>query len=443
MARSIQSPLPSPSLLPSRSQIMFARTLPLAPAVALLIACISVTAVAAQDRSVVWVHGFNEDEDTWEIYERFTERTYAAQGPSVDYEDRRGMFVFEGEVLGDGRQLNGVGSIGVGHSAGGVALRGAARAQRDGRYAGVITVGSPNSGVALVESIENGDGADVFDDACRALLAGPTSPLLAPIVRGIAATQLCDLLEERLIDPILGDFVDGQTPQDLNVGSDYIDNLNADPEPVPTISVWGNEHGPVHWRALSSAENVNDDTRFVDIADDMRDIYKAMKLANFARGPFGLLRGLLWQRGQRWIENSEGVYNALMDCRGGRRRVVRVETREIYAAATCNNRFSTGSAEWIRCINEVCPQGLGACRQTVTREVTVESNDESDGFICEESQVVAGLLEDDVYEARGVNHFEQVNATAGNTGGNGDVMERVFVDVFQRRGEGDIFTLPR
>ena len=408
-----------------------------------LVMLLAFGAAAHAQRAVAWVHGFNGNALTWDIYDAFVTGEFPAGGPSGGFNDGAGMPAFQQEVLASAAPFAGpgIGAIGVGHSAGGIALRGAARLQPDNRFAGIITVGSPNQGGAIINAAQDGDVARAFGQGCRDLAAGPSAQAIPiPFIRGLVVSTLCALGRELVLENELEEAAGGPTPTDLRVGSAYLAALNATDEPIPTLSIWGNETGPVHWHYLSSLiTDTQDDEVAVDLAEDALRLYRDNATFNWWEGLFGWWRAQQWRRGQRWIENSEGVYNEFMDCRGGRRRVTQINVLRFNNGWACNGQFPTGSSEWVQCINQRCPQGYNNCFVEQTRTVTVESNDESDGFFCEETQVLQGLLENDEYEARGVNHAEETTTAFETTDGRGDVMEAVLIDIFRNRE--DIFRL--
>ena len=140
-----------------------------------------------QDRNVLWSHGLGENAATWNQMEAIfdAERRMSLGNQSPGYASFNGVAAATNETVNDIEAVFGqAGSrnpnnIGIGHSMGGNVLRNidVTEVGADQRFGGIITVGTPNDGAAIVNSIDNGDVDAAITHACGELLAGPTSEI--------------------------------------------------------------------------------------------------------------------------------------------------------------------------------------------------------------------------------------------------------------------------
>ena len=410
------------------------------------------------NRPVEWVHGLGGDETTWDLYEGIFEAERRMVAESNDYNSGVGLAAFGNEVLDDAETDFGVATtnvMGIGHSLGGVALRVADRNEPAQKFNALVSVGSPHLGAGIANSVINGNVARATAFACQELLAGPTSVpfiLSTMIFSGVTPRDLCNALQDEVVVPILGQLAASPSVVDVSVNSGFLNALNAAPSTAPIISIRGVEDGPSHWRLLTSVQNVTDpDDRWVNIARSMRAFYHGRVIVNVGRSIIFSIAGFVnpvffigvgpsaglaaqWGRGVRWFDNSETIWNGLIDCIAATATTVTV-TPGVFRPC---DRFSTGSPEWVKCLAEFC--GSPSCPTTITRTVTARVRENSDGFICGDSQVSPNSF--DVIVAEGINHSQETNATA-ESGGDPDQDEIIisFDDVFDRLGTD--FRIPR
>jgi pimeloyl-ACP methyl ester carboxylesterase len=377
-----------------------------------------------QTRNVSWLHGLGENGNTWNAMEAifvaernsFTNATSISPGfPSLN---------------GLGAATNAVSpvlppdnnSIVIGHSMGGIVARDI-DLNNPGQIGGVISVGTPNNGAAISNSLANGDVDRAINFACNALLAGPSSeiPLVGILIQAITPPIICSILSEEVVTPLIGNQ-NNQSAMDLAVGSGVITGMAGGISGIPQISIWGNERSPVHWRLASSIVSNNaNDVALVNVAEDFRSVYNTFFIGHtsvaIASGILGSLfppllavtakesfSAVQWKRGVRWFDNSEGYWNQLIDCGS-----TRTETITVYQSGEvdCDCLGYAGSAAWVACVDEYCnPYPVNCTQEPIHYTVEIIINGASDGFICEDSQI--GPVATDIYEARGANHFEQV-----------------------------------
>ncbi len=418
------------------------------------------TALIAQDVPINWVHGLGGTGETWDIYRDIIDAQRASDGSTLAYTEANGMAAFAGEVVLQTQSLSAANgnapAIGVGHSLGGIALRDAAIAD-PGSFRGVITVGSPNRGGAIVESVASGRVRRELEYACRQLAAGPSTELPAlftsvKVNSGLTEeiwtnNQLCEAAYDAFIGPGVNGLADGASAQDIRPAAPYLTALNSAPQGSPTISIRGEENAPVQWRLASSLRsgnrNDNSISKAVQLTENVYQVMHGIKVTNtvvnvifsiVTPNPKTIIAAALngyqavqWNRGRLWFKEVDYRYLELIDCIPGTESRV-VETRRVRTDYMCNEKYSTGSKEWIECVSQN-PCGEPTCWEDVEIRQTFAIRGSSDGFFCAEAQLVEGLAEENVYVAQGVNHSEETNTTFMNTANGNDEMQRIFNEI--------------
>lgn len=389
---------------------------------------ISIQSGMAQTRNVSWLHGLGENNTTWDDMELIfrNERTMITDATDISgfFTSDEGIAVAQAEadILSD---PNG---IVIGHSTGGIVARAIDLDPTDARdFGGIISVGTPNSGAAISNSITNGDVDRAMTSACNSVLAGPTSviPGVNIVIQAITPPIICEILSDNIVEPLLGEQ-NNQTGQDLAVGSNVINGMSGGTSGIPQISIWGNERSPVHWRLLSSLDTDNaNDTRWVNRAEDFRSVYNGFFIAHTSAAVASGIGGFFvpglwavaakqafsavqWKRGVRWFDNSESHWNQLIDCGNDRTQTIVLSVQTIYLPdqqCSCTEEIPAEAGCWEHW-EMICAENPDACWTTIEVTETVFVNGASDGFICEDSQI--GPVAIDVYEARDANHSEEV-----------------------------------
>lgn len=450
----------------------------------LLIMVISSNHLEAQDRNVVWVHGWGEAQDIWAFYDELfsTERQMNGSRTNTDinYIDNSGIpfaannarnlinnsantGIFQtNAIVGADPTRN----MGIGHSLGGVVLRQIDRNENGSTPAnktinGIITVGSPNYGAGMADAVANGNLQSVLTDGCSRLAAGPYSSPAAPIavILGWNRENLCDFFWDELngIIPNAG----SPTLQDLRLTGDFMSNqntgLNQFQSSLPRISIWGNENSPTHWRLLSSYVTMdalgvaNSDVLIPAVAHQFRGFYNHHFIMNtsfaiasaglgflnpwaFVAVPYFAYRAVQWKKGRDWFDNSESIWNALIVCQGS---YTLTFTETTYLADNCDH-LMTGTAPWINCIQQWCNGDLLNCTQTTTVNQIVNVNHPSDGLVCSYSQILNDIPQNNIYMAEGANHRDETDTRTGQNPSSTDVMQDIFNEIWDRQ-LGDFF----
>jgi len=414
----------------------------------------------------MYVHGLGENAGTWDTYDALFDAERQHDGRSPGFTDGSGVAAMATSVStgtntsfpssSGPNTLN----IGIGHSMGGLAVREVDRTRTGTiqRFGAMVTVGSPNNGAQIINSIRDGSVTDAMEDACEKLSAGPLSEIpgmVGVFVSGVGNDVICSILSDELLDGIFTNAVAGPSEDDMVVGSPFLTTLNGSAPNVPAISIWGNENSPVHWRVLSSLDTDNaSDTKYVEIANLMRNVYNGFYIFHLSKAIVGGFLGFWnpaawaaaalnawqaaqWHKGKKWFDRSEGTWNGLTGCTATEMDITITYTTSAYwSFCSC---FFTGTAEWQNCVNAYCPNGISNCLQEVSYNQTVIVNDKSDGLLCDQTQLIGGLTGGDIYEARGVNHSEETNTTNGTTDDGSDVIGDTFRLIWNR---DDIFGIP-
>lgn len=411
----------------------------------------------AQDRPALWVHSLGENAQTWAIYNEIFNTERQINGLSNSYVVNQGIPAFANNIAAVisanfpgtiGVQTQ---NIGIGHGLGGLALRELARTRTGGNKSlqGLITVGSPNEGAPIINSIRNGRVLAATTDACVRLQAGPRSesPFRNVSVSGVPSSVLCGIMSSNFLNPLFQNQANNPSVDDIVPESSFLTTLNSNAPSIPAISIRGNENSPVHWRLLSSfiSNNAND-TEYVQRAMLMREYYNTSYIYNLSlaavTGIFSffnpvfakftamhLFRAIEWNKGKKWFDQSENIWNGLIGCTGER------VTRTVSFTGNVCNGFTTGTPQWVNCLQNQCGGMIENCIQTISYSFSILVNNSSDGLLCDQTQLIDGLPDDNYYEARGVNHMEQTNTTNGTTADGRDVMRDIFNLIWSRTDE--------
>lgn len=434
----------------------------------------------AQDRNVIWVHGFTGNATAWSIYDNVyagIQQTGSREmnGVRVNYSDDfngngtddyfDGFFNAAVNIQGDIPTLLGADSthpqnMAICHSMGGLVAR---QLQRDREllnqpqfFGGFITVGSSNQGASLANSVANGDFANFIDYGIDEMSA-PLLPSLAGIfIQAVDVTKIANLMDNSFVS-LLHNGNLNTTVTDLSKGSNALNTLNTHNATLtmPRIAIETYETSPVHWRALSATRSIStnglaniDDTKFVHIMQNARGVYNVFRIINttravlfgvvgifnppaFALSAYSAFKAKQWNRGIVWMDNSESMWNALLDCQ----EVVTTTTtmRTFNAPRICDFDFTNGGADWEDCVEELCALPAFNCFTTTTTTSYAILRHKNDGIVCQNDMRLDGIC-DVLTPGKGVNHFEQRNTTNGTTELGNDEMDRLFTRIWNGTG---------
>lgn len=393
---------------------------------ALIILCIHANQLLSQNRDVIWVHGYKDDSKFWEGYEELFNESHRINSTNDHLSSKSGIGFMTTQI--NNRITTSNNTILIGHSMGGVA---SAALQRDTR--GVITVGAPLNGAAIVNSIKSDRVTAETSYAANELVAGPsilfssTYILLDALGIDWTANAVASIMEDFVDDEISRH--ENQTFEDLSSGSLYMNNPNRYNSDVPKISIWGNEESPVHYR-LASYSEYEDDAKLVTEINKIKDIYWLHYIAHrvedwqYVIDPVGSTINnnisKAWKRGYDYLNNSEKNWKYLI---GATKSVS--STYQVLLNRACDDQPELGMG---RIKKDACWEWV-----TITSYSTVMTP--SDGLINQNSQQAQNTLnwQADLVEARSVNHMEM---------GNHPEMERILNNIFDGRRNG-AFLIPR
>lgn len=390
----------------------------------------------AQDRNVVWVHGYGDNANFWQHYDNLFENERKIDGLNNSYSNiTNGVTNAANKVKNSMNNLPNGGptssnNIGIGHSLGGLMIRDVDRSSSN--FGGLITVAAPNYGAPAITSVKNGDVQNAADNAINKLADGPLSELL------IAPWQILPgLTTADIVNSLFGDFKfldNNQTINEMEEGSNYINTLNNYNTTTPTITITAEENSPVHWNIIKSTGQYSN---VVNNINTVRSLYnnrmhynQTQAVINSFWNPFLAAqysyKANAWKKGRDWIDDSEGIYSSLI-------KTTRTELETYYLS------------QWVSC--DYPPQQLRPVETknsgTIlkgdrsdcdyweyiphTRYVSV--NYPSDGLLPLYSQKLDGIPSGNKYHIIGANHLEVGDMSSSSQG---DLTRAQFNLIFNR-----------
>ena len=236
----------------------------------LLFALAILTEQGLCQRDVMLVHGFGDNNSAWNVYQPFLQGFIGQPTASVF---RRGYVTGQGVQRGINDVTSFLSSdnqrIAIGQSMGGIVLRERDRQVPNTSFGGIITLGSPNRGGALLNALQNGTVQAELQDGCsevtQAVGAGTAAlsfslPIGSHLFFGIGTSiaifsnRICSEIINQ-VNSSLPTATAPQTVADLSEGSQIINDLTNSNTPTFKIGVFGVENSPVHMRVLSSLQN--------------------------------------------------------------------------------------------------------------------------------------------------------------------------------------------
>ena len=234
---------------------------------------------------VYWVHGFGDNEYTWDTY-KYALTPYKNRGTSIGWDENLSLGVASDLLNAKINRETGSSSKAIvfAHSAGGLVARKAA--QSNSKIRAVITAGTPNQGAGIVTTIKNRSLNNVAQEAVSmvqanlifgSLAVGSLLPGVGNVISSLIAASSCIVgdvgiaLADEAIEDLKSDYstraADDMDP-DLSKNS-FLADLNSSDSSVPIINIYGNEDDNnlvrIAGTALHKAEN---DT---NTADDCYD----------------------------------------------------------------------------------------------------------------------------------------------------------------------------
>jgi pimeloyl-ACP methyl ester carboxylesterase len=235
----------------------------------------------AQNRDLILLHGFGDDNRAWNVYTPFLRGTLSNTNTGRfvyprGYEDSQGIGFAVDDIRND-IILPSNRSIAIGQSMGGIVARDLDRQNPNQNYGGLITLGSPNRGGVMLNALQAGTVQAELNEGCHELTQATGASLVAaavniPLGTGVLLTTLrvvfnsvgstivafqnviCNEVMTRVNARIPTNGA-RQTVTDLSEGSELLRILNDANTPSFKIGVYGVEESPVHMRVLGSFMN--------------------------------------------------------------------------------------------------------------------------------------------------------------------------------------------
>lgn len=120
-----------------------------------------------------------------------------------------------------------------------------------------------------------------------------------------------------------------------------------------------------------------------------QDVYSYSSIPFLSIATKSQTRNAIWVHGLGDNMTTLDAYDALFD--------------QVYFMNSISPGYnSPAGLAWVECLNEHCGGVIEGCDQSYEQTVLFVTNNDSDGFICEDSQRIG-----DEFEALGVNHLEE------------------------------------
>ena len=407
---------------------------------------------SADDRTVVWVHGYEGSRGSWQLYGN----KFASERKMNSVRAQYGGWGHPITSIGQGAEetqvdiaASGVvpnsNNIFIGHSMGGLVTREIDRRRTNAGqpelFGGFITFSTPHKGAVLADNVMNGK-ADIFvDDAIQAAV----TPFLGFSMVGNLVLNFIEMNDNlQLIRRLLPRVT---AIGDLATNSNFISTLNSFQHTnKKIITVAARESGEKMWRELSSlvwapsSSSLHEykDSKLPQLMNFARGTYNAAGIASDALAainalrlnPFGYakwhFRAVKFREGASWIKNAPKVFD---DLAGANRtesrqvtvRQIRQDIMDQYNtwmdSRNCEGGLRTPRVDcsFERFIGTLSRADRNNMYETVTRtEIVPILNQENDGIAMKYS--TNGLegpnvvkFETDLRPDLGVNHQECMN----------------------------------
>ncbi len=380
--------------------------------IALGIATTAIQPALAQRRNIIWVHGINSNANAWDASARFYNTNRQITSSNQTYVSLTGVGNMATTVRDRTIPFAGNRTIGIGHSMGGLTIREIHAQTAPGHVGGIITVGSPLNGAQIINSFQDGQVRGYVSHGVDELLKGPKRQFIIGYVivsRGLkhfTGRDLGEIVEGIAMDNMPLDLLVGPSPNDMRVGSGYMNAARNYNVRVPNISINGSEQSPVHYR-LASTSLGNPEQEMPQIIRDARAVYNTFYIANAATffTVINAFRAAGWKAGRDFIDNeSEKGWNALTGA-------VRTESRRsCYNVWVCGDDYSCYDnivtyEDYLACEAQ--------CYQEQCRTITQHYNQSSDAILHLSTQLgqrtnatTSNWNPDVTFEAVGANHSE-------------------------------------
>ena len=295
---------------------------------------------------------------------------------------------------------------------GGLTLREMHAQTAPGHVGGIITVGSPLNGAQIINSFQDGQVRGYVNHSVSELLKGPKRQFYPAYVivnhdiKNYTGRDIGELAEQIAMDNMPVVILEGPSPNDMRVGSDYMNDARNYNVRVPNISINGSEQSPVHYRLASTAMG-NPEQVTPEIVRDARAVYNAFYIANLATF-FNIITTYWaagWKAGRDFIDDdSEKGWNVLT---GAIRTESRRSCYDVWICGDDNSCYDNivTYEDYLACEDQ--------CHQEQCRTITQHYNQSSDGILHQSTQlgqrtnaITSNWNPDVTFEAVGANHSE-------------------------------------
>lgn len=291
----------------------------------------------AQNRNVIWVHGMEGSTTSWQKNYQHYLGTHKINNLVVQYTSNGGVLQASGQVRNQinsqlGTSATNPTNMAIGHSMGGLTIRQMEKDDKQNnvnRIGGFVTVGTPNQGAQIANSLQQGLVQPFIQQGTADLLAGPSAAIVPiPFIQGFVVTKLSTWISDGLFSTFQSFGQPGAT-NDLKIGNSTIATLNSYNCTKPRIALAGNENAPAFWRELNSLSvaspsslnrGLTNDNTVGNIANTAAGIYDGFYWANRVLGwvpkpklinNLFIFKANQWLRGKVWIERANGSWASL------------------------------------------------------------------------------------------------------------------------------------
>jgi hypothetical protein len=207
----------------------------------------NVVALKAQDKPVIWLHGYNNNSGFWGASGKHgvtsqSQRRLFSLYPSYTSITIGGITPISQSVATDQIPQYGDQACIIGHSMGGLVAREIERLYGNTRFGGIVSVGTPHTGVPMVSNIRNGNAGRFVSKLLREVY----EPIAAAFgyIPGTIASYFFYLFGSGISNiGIQGAYI---TPSTLNMepGSAFLNQLNSHNNftSIPRIGISGSEY---------------------------------------------------------------------------------------------------------------------------------------------------------------------------------------------------------
>jgi hypothetical protein len=375
-------------------------------------------------RNIILTHGFGDNNTAWDVYQPFLRNALTTPanifrfGYNSNFGVQFGVNAVNNQIAFNNQ------NIAIGQSMGGIVLRELDRQLPSQNYGGIITLGSPNRGGALLNALTAGTVQAELNDGCNHIVSALGSSLTAASVLNPNALffltgSTISLFRGKICSEIMNSVNASlptanalQTVTDLSENSGIITTLNGSNTPTFKIGVFGVENSPVHMRVLSSLMNDpsqvalstppaidNSDQEFVDLFNTVNDVVASGEAFFITTSivlsinaiwcwpllyPAALCAWAAYDLGalRRWLGQSESKWHATIGAGGFFEEMVNV--RQFTCNSALDDAFDLYENRQITLSQlRLIQQRLNAdpnCFNIVQTPISFPINNESDGL---------------------------------------------------------------